>query len=165
MQIGNTHIEKPLALAPMENVSDPPFRALCKEFGADLVYTEFANSEAIIRDVARTLRKIRVADTERPIGIQIYGSVETSMERAAAVAEQANPDFIDINCGCWVRKVAIRGDGAGLLRDLRKFEAVVRSVVNATRLPVTVKTRLGWDEGSICILRSPGCSRRTACRR
>lgn len=152
MRIGNINIEKPLVLAPMESVSDYPFRMICKEFGADLVYSEFVNCEALVRDVQRALDKIRVRDEERPIGVQVYGSAEASMEKAASVAEQAGPDFIDINCGCWVRKIAVRGDGAGLLRDLSKFERVVRAVVKRTRLPVTVKTRLGWDEDSICIL-------------
>ena len=152
MQIGPLTFDHPLALAPMEDVSDPPFRLICKEFGADLLYTEFANCEALVRDVKRTLQKIQVSEKERPIGVQIYGSAETSMERAAAVAEEAFPDFIDVNCGCWVKKIALRGDGAGLLRDLKKFEAVVRAVVSGTKLPVTVKTRLGWDLDSICIL-------------
>jgi tRNA-dihydrouridine synthase B len=152
MRIGTLEMERPLALAPMEDVADRPYRLICKEQGADLVYTEFANCEALIRDVKRALQKIRVTDAERPIAVQIYGSAEGSMERAAAVAEQANPDFIDVNCGCWVKKIANRGDGAGLLRDLRKLESVVRAVVNGTRLPVTIKTRLGWDERSIRIL-------------
>jgi len=136
----------------MEDVSDYPFRMICKGYGADLLYTEFANCEALVRDVKRTLGKINITDEERPIGVQIYGSLESSMERAAAVAEAAQPDLIDINCGCWVKKIANRGDGAGLLRDLKKFESVVRAVVGGTRLPVTVKTRLGWDQDSICIL-------------
>ncbi len=136
----------------MEDVSDYPFRMICKGYGADLLYTEFANCEALVRDVKRTLGKINVTDAERPIGVQIYGSLESSMERAAAVAEAAQPDFVDINCGCWVKKIANRGDGAGLLRDLKRFESVVRAVVGGTRLPVTVKTRLGWDQESICIL-------------
>jgi len=152
MRIGNIVLDKPLALAPMESVTNPPFRRLCKEFGADLLYTEFASSEAIIRDVKKTLRKLTYSDFERPIGAQIYGSAESSMERAAAVAEETCPDFIDINCGCWVKKIAMRGDGAGLLKDLRKFEAVVQAVMRGTRLPVTVKTRLGWDDETICIL-------------
>ncbi len=149
--VGTIQLDHPLALAPMESVGDRPFRQICKSFGADIVYTEFANAEAIIRDVTRTLHKMQVNDDERPIAVQIYGSAEGSMERAAAVAEEMRPDFIDINCGCWVKKIANRGDGAGLLRDLKKFESVVRAVVGATRLPVTVKTRLGWDEKSICI--------------
>ena len=152
MLIGKADIARPLALAPMEAVSDYPFRMICKGFGADVVYSEFANAEALIRDVKRSLGKIQVRNEERPIGVQIYGRVEASMERAAAIAEQAHPDFLDINCGCWVRKIAIRGDGAGLLRDLKKFESVVRAAVKGTQLPVTVKTRLGWDEDGICIL-------------
>lgn len=152
MKIGTIDIDRPLALAPMEDVTDIPFRLMCKELGADLLYTEFTSSEALIRDARKALAKIRVTDAERPVAIQIFGGVETSMEGATAVAERANPDFIDINCGCWVKKVALRNAGAGLLLDLPKFESIVKSVVNATRLPVTVKTRLGWDEDSIVIL-------------
>jgi len=152
MRIGNIDIDRPLALAPMEDITDRPFRLICKEFGADILYTEFVNCEAMVRDVQRELAKIAITDAERPIGVQVYGSNETSMERAAAIAEEAQPDFIDVNAGCWVKKIAHRGDGAGLLRDLGKFEAVVKAVVRGTRLPVTVKTRLGWDEDSICIL-------------
>jgi nifR3 family TIM-barrel protein len=136
----------------MEDVTDYSFRTICKELGADLLYTEFASSEALIRDVDKTLAKIQVRDEERPIAVQIFGSAESSMEGAAAVAEQAQPDFIDINCGCWVKKVALRGAGAGLLQDIRKFEAVVRSVLAGTSLPVTVKTRLGWDDANIIIV-------------
>ena len=135
----------------MEDVTDLPFRLICKELGADLLYTEFASSEALIRDAAKTLKKIQVADAERPVAVQIFGGVEESMEGAAAVAEAAGPDFIDINCGCWVKKVALREAGAGLLRDLPKFEGIVRSVIRGTTLPVTVKTRLGWDQESIVI--------------
>lgn len=136
----------------MDDVTDPPFRRLCKEQGADILYTEFAHCEALIRDIPSQLRKTVIGDEERPIGIQLYGSVERSMREAAAVAEQAGPDFIDINCGCWVRKIANRGDGAGLLRDLGKLEGVVKAVMAGTQLPVTVKTRLGWDADSIIIL-------------
>ncbi len=152
MRIGNINIDRPLCLAPMEDVTDRPFRAICKEQGADLLYTEFTSCEALIRNVKNARRKILVDDNERPIAIQLYGSAEASMERAAALAEKAGADFIDINCGCWVKKVANRGDGAGLLRDLKRFEAVVRSVMRGTKLPVTIKTRLGWDEDSIVIL-------------
>ena len=152
MRIGNIDIDQPLVLAPMEDVTDRPFRLICKGFGADVLYTEFVNCEAVVRDVKRELAKIRIAAAERPIGVQLYGRNETSMERAAGIAEQVEPDFIDINAGCWVKKIAQRGDGAGLLRDLDKFEAVVKAVVRGTRLPVTVKTRLGWDADSICIL-------------
>ncbi len=150
-KIGDITLDRPLALAPMEDVSDIPFRRLCKERGADLVYTEFTNVEAISRNVKRSLDKIRVTDEERPVAIQLYGSNGQSLEKAAAVAETYKPDFIDINCGCWVKKIAMRGDGAGLLRDLDKFEFVVQSVIRGTSLPVTVKTRLGWDDDSIVI--------------
>lgn len=136
----------------MEDVSDYPFRMICKEQGADLLYTEFANCEALVRNVQRIFKKIVVTGEERPIAVQLYGSMEGSMEEAARIAEGTGADFIDINCGCWVKKIANRGDGAGLLRDLTKFEAVVRAVQRGTRLPVTVKTRLGWDAESIVIL-------------
>jgi len=136
----------------MEDVSDTPFRLLCKELGADIVYTEFTSCEALVRNVPRALERIRVLDDERPIAVQLYGSAEGSMESAAAIAEGMRPDFIDVNCGCWVKKIAQRGDGAGLLRDLKQFEAVVKAVLRGTTLPVTVKTRLGWDEDSIVIL-------------
>lgn len=152
MKIGSIDIDKPLCLAPMEDVSDTPFRHICKEQGADIVYTEFANCEAIIRNVRQTMEKIRVHDTERPVSIQLYGSGEESMEQAASIAQAAGADFIDINCGCWVKKIACRGDGAGLLRDLDKFRMVVESVLRGTDLPVTVKTRLGWDDSSFVIL-------------
>jgi len=152
MKIGSINIDKPLCLAPMEDVSDTPFRRICKEQGADLVYTEFANCEAIVRNVKQTMEKIQVHDGERPVAIQLYGSGEESLEQAAGIAQNAGADFIDINCGCWVKKIACRGDGAGLLRDLNKFQAVVESVMRGTDLPVTVKTRLGWDETSFAIL-------------
>jgi len=135
----------------MEDVTDLPFRIICKELGADLLYTEFASSEALIRDAAKTMKKIQVVDAERPVAVQIFGGVEESMEGAAAVAERAGPDFIDINCGCWVKKVALREAGAGLLKNIPKFERIVRSVIRGTSLPVTVKTRLGWDQESIVI--------------
>ena len=152
MRIGSIDIDRPLCLAPMEDVTDYPFRRICKEQGVDLLYTEFASSEAIIRDIPRTLAKLRVRSEERPIGIQLYGSAEASLERAAAVAEAAGADFVDLNAGCWVKKIANRGDGAGLLRDLDVFAAAVKGVIRGTSLPVTVKTRLGWDEESIVIL-------------
>lgn len=152
MRIGKINIERPLCLAPMEDVSDLPFRVMCKEQGADIVYTEFTNCEALIRNVKDAKRKLELAEAERPVAIQLYGSGEESMERAAAMAEEAGADFIDINCGCWVKKVANRGDGAGLLRDLNRFKAVVASVQRGTSLPVTVKTRLGWDWSNIVIL-------------
>jgi len=151
-QIGDITLDKPLALAPMEDVTDIPFRIMGKRLGADLLYTEFTNCEGLIRDVKKSLAKIQVVDEERPVAVQIYGAADQSMERAAAVAEAANPDFIDINCGCWVKKVALREAGAGLLRDIKKFESIVQSVIRGTSLPVTVKTRLGWDADSIVIL-------------
>lgn len=152
MRIGSHEIDHPLCLAPMDAISDRPLRKICREHGADVVYTEFANCEALIRNVPKMVRKIIVDEDEQPIGIQLFGSTEASMERAAAMAQEAGPDFIDVNCGCWVKRVANRGDGSGLLRDLKKFEAVVRAVMKGTSLPVTVKTRLGWDEKSIVIL-------------
>ncbi|MBI4557172.1 MAG: tRNA dihydrouridine synthase DusB [Candidatus Hydrogenedentes bacterium] len=152
MRIGPIELQKPLALAPMEDVSDASFRLICKELGADLLYTEFTSSEGLIRDARKSLQKLDFSEAERPIAIQLFGGSETSMEAATRIAERANPDFIDINCGCWVRDVALRGAGAGLLRDLSRFETVVKSVIAATSLPVTVKTRLGWDAESIVIL-------------
>jgi tRNA-dihydrouridine synthase B len=152
MKIGNIEIDRPICLAPMEDVSDVPFRLLCKENGADIVYTEFTNCEALIRNVPSAFHKIELREEERPVAIQIYGSAEDSMERASAIATEGGADFVDINCGCWVKKVANRGDGAGLLRDICKFKQVVQSVIRGTHLPVTVKTRLGWDHDSIVIL-------------
>ena len=152
MRIGPIDIDRPLCLAPMEDVSDPPYRLLCKEEGADLLYTEFAHCEAVTRNVTSECRKLYVLEREHPIGSQLYGSTEDPMERAAAMASEAGADFIDVNAGCWVKKIANRGDGAGLLRDLKKFEAVVRAVMRGTKLPVTVKTRLGWDKDNIVIL-------------
>lgn len=135
----------PLYLAPMEDVTDPAFRLLCKRFGADRVYTEFINCDALVRDVPRTMQKLTIHDEERPVAIQIYGREPEPMADAARIAEQANPDFIDINFGCPVKKVAGKGAGAGLLNDVPKMLAITRAVVNAVKLPVTVKTRLGWD--------------------
>ncbi len=152
MRIGRIDIDRPLCLAPMEDVTDPPYRMLCLEQGADLLFTEFAHCEAVTRNVPGECRKLYVLETEHPIGAQLYGSTESTMERAAAMASEAGADFIDLNAGCWVKKIANRGDGAGLLRDLGKFEAVVRAVMRGTTLPVTVKTRLGWDKDSIVIL-------------
>lgn len=152
MRIGNLEIDRPLCLAPMEDVSDYPFRRICKEQGVDLLYTEFASCEALIRNVRKMRQKIELGEDEHPIAIQLYGSAEASMERAAAIAQEAGADFIDVNCGCWVKKIANRGDGAGLLRDLGKFASVVRAVMRGTTLPVTVKTRLGWDADSIVIV-------------
>lgn len=135
-----------LYLAPMEDVTDPAFRLLCKRFGADRVYTEFVNADALVRDVASTTRKLQISDAERPVAIQIYGREPEAMADAARIVEQARPDFIDINFGCPVKKVAGKGAGAGLLQDVPKLLAITRAVVNAVHTPVTVKTRLGWDD-------------------
>ena len=143
---------KPLLLAPMEDVSDPPFRVLCKELGADLVFTEFISSEGLIRDADKSLEKLDIWPGERPVGIQIFGDNIESMRAATRVAEQANPEIIDINYGCPVKAVACKGAGAGILKDIDKMEAMTREIVNSTRLPVTVKTRLGWDNNSIRIV-------------
>ena len=136
----------PLYLAPMEDVTDPAFRALCKRYGADRVYTEFVNADALVRDIASTTRKLTIHDEERPVAIQIYGRDPESMAQAARIVEQAKPDFIDINFGCPVKKVAGKGAGAGLLRDVPKMLDIARAVVNAVHTPVTCKTRLGWDD-------------------
>lgn len=148
MQVGKINIPNAVLLAPMEDVTDISFRLICKRLGADIVYTEFINSEGLIRSAEKTQQKMYFLTEERPIGIQIYGSSETSMEKAAKLAEELKPDLIDINAGCWVRKVAGRGAGAGLLKDLKKLETMITTVVNAVNLPITVKTRLGWDENS-----------------
>ena len=140
---------KPLYLAPMEDVTDPAFRALCKRYGADRVYTEFVNADALVRDIASTTRKLTINDGERPVAIQIYGREPESMADAARIVEQAKPDFIDINFGCPVKKVAGKGAGAGLLRDVPKMLDITKAVVNAVKTPVTCKTRLGWDENSL----------------
>ena len=156
MRIGQVEIGgvagRPLALAPMDDISDMPFRLLCKRHGADLVFTEFVQTSLLVSGGERPRKRLEISEKERPIGIQIYGSDEEGIRAALPLVEEAEPDFIDINCGCWVKKIAMRGDGAGLLRDLVRFESVVRTVVEGTGLPVTVKTRLGWDEGSIVIL-------------
>ena len=151
MEIGSVKIEKPIILAPMEDVTDTAFRIICKRLGADIVYTEFTSSEAIIRGIPRVMQKIKITDEERPIGIQLFGGVETSVSDAARLAESYGPDFIDINCGCWVKNHVAHGHGAALLKDLPRLEKIVRSTVKATRLPVTVKTRLGWDANTIVI--------------
>ncbi|MCC6397826.1 MAG: tRNA dihydrouridine synthase DusB [Bacteroidetes bacterium] len=152
MKIGNLTIEKGILLAPMEDVTDLPFRIICKQMGADIVYTEFVNSDGLVRGNPKTRKKMAFLEEERPVGIQIYGGDVDAMEGAARAAESFNPDLIDINCGCWVRDVAMRGAGAGLLRDLPRMERLTRSVVNAVHTPVTLKTRLGWDAKSIRIV-------------
>lgn len=140
--------EFPLLLAPMEDVSDPPFRALCKQHGADLMYTEFISSEGLIRDAAKSVKKLDIFEYERPVGIQIFGSNIDSMRKATEVTQGANPDIIDINYGCPVKKVAGKGAGAGILQDIPKMVEMTREIVNSTHLPVTVKTRLGWDDNT-----------------
>lgn len=151
--IGNIKLgEFPLLLAPMEDVSDPPFRALCKDFGADLMYTEFISSEGLIRDAFKSVQKLDIYDYERPMGIQIFGDKIESMREAAAIAERAEPELIDINYGCPVKKVACKGAGAGILKDIPKMEAMTREIVQRVDLPVTVKTRLGWDDNTVRIV-------------
>ncbi len=140
-----------MLLAPMEDVSDPPFRAVCKENGADLMYTEFISAEGLIRDAAKSLQKLDIYDYERPIGIQIFGEKIDSMREAASKAEAAQPELVDINYGCPVKKVACKGAGAGILLDIPKMEAMAREIVQQVSLPVTVKTRLGWDDNTIKI--------------
>jgi tRNA-dihydrouridine synthase B len=140
--------EFPLLLAPMEDVSDPPFRALCKQHGADLMYTEFISSEGLIRDAAKSVAKLDIFEYERPIGIQIFGAEIDSMREAAAICEEANPDIIDINYGCPVKKVACKGAGAGILQDIPKMVSMTAEIVKAVQKPVTVKTRLGWDDNT-----------------
>lgn len=142
-------INYPLYLAPMEDVTDPAFRALCKRYGADRVYTEFVNADALVRDITSTTRKLTIHDAERPVAIQIYGKDPESMAEAAKIVEQAHPDVIDINFGCPVKKVAGKGAGAGLLRDVPKMLEIAKAVVNAVSTPVTAKTRLGWDEADL----------------
>ena len=144
--------EFPLLLAPMEDVSDPPFRAICKEMGADVVYTEFISVEGLIRDAWKSVQKLDVYDEERPVGIQIFGENIESMRMATKWVERAEPEILDINYGCPVKAVACRGAGAGILQDLDKMERMTREIVQATHLPVTVKTRLGWDEKTIKIV-------------
>lgn len=142
----------PLLLAPMEDVSDPPFRALCKEQGADVVYTEFISSEGLIRDAAKSVIKLDIYEKERPVGIQIFGAELDSMLEAVDIVEQSNPDIIDINFGCPVKKVVCKNAGAGILRDIPLMVKLTEEIVKRTKLPVTVKTRLGWDSDSIKIV-------------
>jgi len=138
----------PLLLAPMEDVSDPPFRFVCKQNGADLMYTEFISSEGLIRDAAKSMKKLDIFEYERPVGIQLFGGDIEHMREAALIAEQAQPDIIDINYGCPVKAVACRGAGAALLQDIPKMVAMTAEIVKAVKLPVTVKTRLGWDDNT-----------------
>ena len=151
MQIGALNIENGIFLAPMENVSDYPFRMVCKKLGADVVYSEFISSEALVRDAVKAFKKMSIRPTEHPISIQIYGNRVDAMVRAAQMAEEKQPDFIDINFGCPVKKVALKGAGAGLLRDIPLMIKICEEVVKHTSLPVTAKTRLGWDDDTIVI--------------
>ena len=153
VKIGNIELgDFPLLLAPMEDVSDPPFRALCKENGADVVYTEFISSEGLIRDAAKSVIKLDIYEKERPVGIQIFGAKLDSMLQAVDIVEKSNPDIIDINYGCPVKKVVSKGAGAGILKDICLMESLTKAIVERTNLPVTVKTRLGWDHDSIKIV-------------
>ena len=153
MKIDNIELGKyPVLLAPMEDVTDPAFRLMCKQFGADLVYTEFVSSDALIRQVNKSMQKLAICDEERPVAIQIYGRDVDSMTEAARIVEEVKPDIIDLNFGCPVKRVAGKGAGAGMLQNVPLMLDIVRSVVNAVKTPVTVKTRLGWDENSKIIV-------------
>lgn len=153
VKIGNIELGSfPLLLAPMEDVSDPPFRALCKEQGADVMYTEFISSEGLIRDAAKSMMKLDIYEKERPIGIQIFGANLDSMLQAVDIVEKTKPDIIDINYGCPVKKVVCKGAGAGILKDIPKMVSLTKAIVERTKIPVTVKTRLGWDHDSIQIV-------------
>ena len=153
LKIGKIELDGfPLLLAPMEDVSDPPFRALCKENGADIVYTEFISSEGLIRDAAKSIKKLDIYKNERPVGIQIFGSNLESMLKSIEIVENTNPDIIDINYGCPVKKVVCKGAGAGILKDIPLMVKLTKEMVKKTKLPVTVKTRLGWDESSVKIV-------------
>ena len=152
VKIGNINLgEFPLLLAPMEDVSDPPFRRLCKQHGADMLYSEFISSEGLIRDAIKSRQKLDIFDYERPVGIQIFGGDEEAMALSAKIVATVNPDLVDINFGCPVKKVVSKGAGAGVLKDIDLMVRLTKAVVNNTSLPVTVKTRLGWDEQSINI--------------
>ena len=153
VKIGNIELPAfPLLLAPMEDVSDPPFRALCKENGADVVYTEFISSEGLIRDAAKSVQKLDIYEKERPVGIQIFGANIDSMLRSVEIVEASKPDIIDINFGCPVKKVVCKGAGAGILKDIPLMVKLTEEMVKHTSLPITVKTRLGWDHDSIKIV-------------
>ena len=153
MKIGNIELGHfPLLLAPMEDVSDPPFRSVCKQNGADLMFTEFISSEGLIRDAEKSVQKLDIYDSERPIGIQIFGDKIESMKKAASISEAANPEIIDINYGCPVKKVTCKGAGAAILLDLDKMQKMTAEIVKQVKKPVTVKTRLGWDDKTIKII-------------
>lgn len=152
MNIGNLKLEKyPVFLAPMEDVTDISFRLMCKKFGADMVYTEFVSSDALIRSVSKTEQKLKISEEERPVAIQIYGKDTDAMVEAAKICEAARPDILDINFGCPVKRVAGKGAGAGMLQNIPKMLEITREVVKAVNIPVTVKTRLGWDSNSLII--------------
>ncbi len=153
VKIGDIQLgEFPILLAPMEDVSDPPFRKICKRFGVDLMFTEFISSEGLIRDAIKSTQKLDIFDSERPIGIQIFGGNEKSMKKAVEIVSDIKPDIIDINYGCPVKKVTCKGAGAGILQDIPKMIRLTNIIVKSTKIPVTVKTRLGWDENSMHIV-------------
>ena len=151
-KVGKITIEKALLLAPMEDVTDLSFRLICKELGADVVYTEFVNSEGLVRGSEKTHKKLKISDLERPVGIQIYGGELNSMIEAAKIAEAENPDIIDINAGCWVKKVVGCGAGSALIKNPLYLQSIVGEIVKTVKIPVTVKTRIGWDENDIKIV-------------
>ena len=152
MTIGTVTVERGVLLAPMEDVTDMPFRRICRRYGADIVYTEFISSDGLVRDARRSLEKLRLADDERPVAIQIFGGDEDVMVDAARRAAESGPEFVDINFGCWVKNVVVRNAGAALLKDPPQMERLTRAIVNAVDKPVTVKTRLGWSRDNIVIL-------------
>ncbi len=150
LKIGKTEFcDKPVFLAPMEDITDPSFRYMCKKFGADLMFTEFISSDGLIRDARKSVQKLDIYDYERPVGIQIYGHIPDAMEQAAILVNEANPDLLDINYGCPVKKIATRGAGSGMMRNLPLMKEITERVVKASRFPVTAKTRLGWDSESL----------------
>ena len=152
MKIGDIEVDQGILLAPMEDVTDLPFRTICKRYGADIVYTEFISSDGLIRDGRRSVEKLRLSDEERPVSIQIFGGDKDVMVEAAKKAQDSNPDFLDINFGCWVKNVVARNAGAALLKEPDKMQELTRAIVEAVNIPVTVKTRLGWSKDSIVIV-------------
>ena len=152
MRIGHVEVEQGVLLAPMEDVTDLPFRLICRRYGADIVYTEFISSDGLVRDARRSMEKLRLAEEERPVSIQIFGGDIDVMVEAAQRAEESGPDFVDINFGCWVKNVVVRNAGAALLKDPPQMQRLTRAIVDACKGPVTVKTRLGWSRDSIVIL-------------
>ncbi len=152
MKIGHVDVDQGVLLAPMEDVTNLPFRQMCKKYGADIVYTEFVSSDGLVRDARRSMEKLQLAENERPVSIQIFGGDEDVMVEAARRASDAGPDFVDINFGCWVKNVVVRNAGAALLKDPPQMQRLTRAIVNAVDKPVTVKTRLGWSRDSIVIL-------------